>query len=63
MVRPSHAMAKPQAAAIGRRIHAMAAAKVPPESNKGLSERLSVLEGKSTRVRHESPSKTPKNGF
>lgn len=35
----------------------------PPESNKGLSERLSALEGKSTRVRRENPSKTPKNGF
>ena len=32
------------------------------ESNKGVSERLSALEGKSTRVRRESPSKTPKNG-
>lgn len=34
----------------------------PAESNKGASERLSALEGKSTRVRRESPSKTPKNG-
>ena len=35
----------------------------PPESNKGPSERLSALGGKSTRVRRKSPSKTPKNGF
>ena len=35
----------------------------PPESNKGVSEGLSALGGKRTRVRHESPSKTPKNGF
>lgn len=33
------------------------------ESNKGVSERFSASEGKSTRVRRESPSKTPKNGF
>ena len=33
------------------------------DSNKGVSERLSAPEGKSTRVRRESPSKTPKNGF
>ena len=33
------------------------------ESNKGVSEGLSALAGKSIRVRHESPSKTPKNGF
>lgn len=46
-----------------RRIHAMAAAKVQPESNKGPSERLSAPGGKSTRVRCKSPSKTPKNGF
>ena len=41
---------------------AMAAAWLPSESNKGVSESLSALEGKSTRVRRESPSKTPKNG-
>ena len=35
----------------------------PPESQKGLSKRLSALGGKRTRVRRESPSKTPKNGF
>lgn len=35
----------------------------PPESNKGLSERLSAPGGKSARGRRESPSKTPKNGF
>lgn len=35
----------------------------PSESNKGLSKSLSALGGKSTRVRRESPSKTPKNGF
>lgn len=31
-------------------------------SNKGVSESLSALEGKGVRVRHESPSKAPKNG-
>ena len=40
----------------------LAAAWLPYESNKGVSERLSALGGKSTRVRRESPSKTPKNG-
>lgn len=34
----------------------------PSESNKGVSEGLSALGGKSIRVRRESPSKTPKNG-
>ena len=53
----------PPTTAIGRRIHAMAAARVRPESQNGLSERLSALGGKRTRVRCESPSKTPKNGF
>lgn len=33
------------------------------ESNKGVSEGLSALGGKSIRVRRESPSKTPKNRF
>nr|DAF95186.1 MAG TPA: hypothetical protein [Siphoviridae sp. ctICF6] len=32
------------------------------DSNKGVSEGLSALGGKSTRVRRESPSKAPKNG-
>lgn len=41
----------------------LAAAWLPYESNKGVSESLSVLEGKSTRVRYESPYKTPKNDF
>ena len=35
----------------------------PSESNKGVSEGFSAWEDKSTRVRRESPSKTPKNGF
>lgn len=64
----SHGRAKPThgravEAVSGRRIHAMAASKSPPESNKGVSERLSAPGGKSTRVRRESPSKTPKNDF
>ena len=50
-------------AASWRRVRAMAVAKVTSESKKGVSEGLSALEGKSTRVRHENPSKTPKNGF
>ena len=41
----------------------MAASAGDVESNKGVSERLSTLGGKSTRVRRKSPSKTPKNGF
>lgn len=41
---------------------AMAAAWLPSESNKGVSERLSAWGGKSIRVRRESPSKAPKNG-
>lgn len=41
----------------------MAAAAGGMESNKGVSEGLSALADKSIRVRRESPSKTPKNGF
>nr|DAI66607.1 MAG TPA: hypothetical protein [Caudoviricetes sp.] len=40
----------------------MAVARLPHESNKGVSEGFSTLGGKSTRVRRESPSKAPKNG-
>lgn len=40
----------------------MAASAGGVESNKGVSEGLSALAGKSVGVRRESPSKGPKNG-
>lgn len=50
-------------AAPRRAVAALSEASLPSESNKSLPKRLSALEGKSTRVRRESPSKTPKNYF